>query len=58
MAVQEEMSPDELANLAKTTIISTAKKLLPAKVTKKKKYITDETLKAIAERRKLKQSRT
>jgi hypothetical protein len=57
MAIQEEMTPDELANHAENALVSSAKNVLPRRENKRRKYITDETLRLIEERRKIKPKR-
>src|ERR1700729_2780742 len=54
MAVQEELSSDELATNAKNIILSAAKDLIPRKKSKKKKWIANDPLDIIKLRRELK----
>ena len=54
MAVQEELSPDELATNAKNIFISAAKDLIPLKKTHRNKWIADDTLELVKLRRELK----
>ena len=51
MALQEEMTPDKMANHARGVFISTAKKILKIKKSKKQIFLSKETLELIEERR-------
>ena len=53
MALQEEMTPDKMANHARDVFISTAKTILKIKKSKKQIYLSKETLELIEERRML-----
>ncbi|BFZ12407.1 hypothetical protein BsWGS_15446 [Bradybaena similaris] len=57
MAIQEEMTPDELANSIRDTILEAAKTHIPKRETTKRAYISDRTLVMIKERRKIKPQR-
>ncbi|BFZ21957.1 hypothetical protein BsWGS_24996 [Bradybaena similaris] len=57
MAIQEEMTPDELANSIRDTILESAKTHIPKRETTKREYISDKTLETIHERRKIKSQR-
>ena len=50
----EEMTPDEIASEAQTIFLETAKTHIPKRKNKKQKYISDESLKLIEERRTMK----
>ena len=56
MALQDEMTPDKMANHARDVFISTAKTILKIKKSKKQIYLSKETLELIEERRILRKN--